>query len=155
MNEIKKLYNNAGIKPKYIDACTVEDKYWNNEELANEFGTFDMYMNAKCGQQENCSTLCSCAYTKEKYPPFTAEKQIELIKWLAINKEDFGIFYKDYDEECCWVCGCMFNVEDYLMFNEDAVFEESLAGLINNLWQNKMLGLTVEEKEQIKEILKG
>ena len=83
------------------------------------------------------------------YPPFTAEKQIELIKWLAINKEDFGIHYRNYDEEYHWVCGCEFNVEDYLRFDEDRTFEESLAGLINNIWQD----LTEEEKQQVKGIL--
>ena len=65
MNEVKKLYRNAGIEPTYYDACTVEDNYWKNEELANKYGTFDMYMNAKCGKQEDCTTLCRCAYTRE------------------------------------------------------------------------------------------
>lgn len=68
-----------GIEPKHQDACTVEDKYWQNEELANKYGTFDMYMNAKCGNQENCTTQCSCAYTKEIYPEITDRKLLEMI----------------------------------------------------------------------------
>lgn len=67
------------IEPKYQDACTVEDKYWQNEELANKYGTFDMYMNAKCGNQENCTTQCSCAYTKEIYPEITDKILLDLI----------------------------------------------------------------------------
>lgn len=75
-----------GIEPKYQDACTVEDKYWQNEELANEYGTFDMYMNAKCGNQENCTTQCSCAYTKEIYHKITAEKLLQMI-CIILNAE--------------------------------------------------------------------
>ena len=67
------------IKPKYQDTCTVEEKYWQNEELANEFGTFDQYMNIKCGNQENCTTQCSCAYQKEIYPQITDRQYLELI----------------------------------------------------------------------------
>ena len=75
----KQFFDKFGIKPKYQDACTVEDKYWNNEELANEYGTFDQYMNAKCGNQENCTTECSCAYQKEIYPQITDRILLELI----------------------------------------------------------------------------
>ena len=68
-NELEKQFFKCfGIEPRYEDACTVADKYWNNEELANEHGTFDQYMNCKCGDQENCTTECSCAYQKEVYP---------------------------------------------------------------------------------------
>lgn len=80
-----------GIEPKYQDACTVEDKYWQNEELANKYGTFDMYMNAKCGNQENCTTQCSCAYTKEIYPEITAEKLLELVYIIGVKL--YGFLY--------------------------------------------------------------
>ena len=80
MAEIEeKFYKTFGIEPKYQDTCTVEEKYWSNEELANEYGTFDMYMNAKCGNQENCTTECSCAYQKEIYPTITDRILLELI----------------------------------------------------------------------------
>ena len=75
----KEFFKVFGIEPKHQDACIVEDKYWQNEELANKYGTFDMYMNAKCGNQENCTTQCSCAYTKEIYPEITDRKLLEMI----------------------------------------------------------------------------
>ena len=131
MNEVEKMYENAGIKPNYIDACTVEDKYWQNEELANEYGTFDMYMNAKCGQQEDCTTLCFCAYTKKEYPPFTAEKQLSLMAFL-INT---GIRVN-------------LNKEKDTNIIVDAI-ARGLAGATNQIWQD----LTEEERKQIKEIL--
>ena len=79
-NELEKQFFKCfGIEPRYEDACTVEDKYWDNEELANEYGTFDQYMNCKCGDQENCTTECSCAYQKEVYPQITDRILLELI----------------------------------------------------------------------------
>ena len=79
-NELaKQFFKCFGIEPRYEDACTVEDKYWDNEELANEYGTFDQYMNCKCGNQENCTTECSCAYQKEVYPQITDHILLNLI----------------------------------------------------------------------------
>ena len=79
-NELEKqFFQYFGIEPRYEDACTVEDKYWDNEELANEYGTFDQYMNCKCGDQENCTTECSCAYQKEVYPEITDSILLELL----------------------------------------------------------------------------
>ena len=78
-NELEKQFFQCyGIEPRYEDACTVEDKYWDNEELANEYGTFDQYMNCKCGDQENCTTECPCAYQKEVYPQITDSILLEL-----------------------------------------------------------------------------
>ena len=83
-NELEKqFFDTFGIEPRYEDACTVEDKYWNNEELAKEYGTFDQYMNCKCGDQENCTTECSCAYQKEVYPEITDRILLELICKLS------------------------------------------------------------------------
>ena len=89
-NELEKqFFSTFGIEPIYKDACTVEDKYWNNEELANEYGTFDQYMNCKCGNQGNCTTECSCAYQKEVYPQITDRILLELI--CIKNKELISI----------------------------------------------------------------
>ena len=61
------------------------------------------------------------------YPNFTAEKQIELIKWY-LNNYRGEIF--DTIETTEW-------------------FEEQLCAYINNEWEN----LTLEERKQIKDIL--
>ena len=74
-----KFFEAFGIYPKLVDACTLEDEYWNNEELANKYGTFDRYMDAKCGMQDECNDLCKHAYEKRIYPVITSEKLIELI----------------------------------------------------------------------------
>lgn len=108
MNEIEKMYKNAGfIKKQCKDySCIV------------------------CDKNNNC----------EKYPLFTAEKQIELIKWLALRDcitivaYMGGIYSSEHDK---------YNVSECSL-------ESCLARLINNLWQ----GLTEKEKQQIKDILK-
>ena len=86
--------------------------------------------------------------------PFTAEKQIELIKLISkVTLADyFQFFFYEIKEE--WVfrlfviteMSCE-SVYTYESRNKD--FTEALAGLINSLWQD----LTDTEKVQIKEIL--
>ena len=101
MSEIEKLYENAGIEKEFIP-CP-----------ANYYG-YD------CTRNNWDDEDCPCDI--EGYPPFTAEKQLELIKLLI----------KDY-----------YYYLDAIDVNN---FENSLAKLINDLWQS----LTEQEKEQIK-----
>ena len=61
------------------------------------------------------------------YPPFTAEKQLEIVQYILFSK--------------WWM-----NLKR-LQFAEN--FEEALAGLVNDLWQD----LTEEERKQIRSIL--
>ena len=76
------------------------------------------------------------------YPPFTAEKQIELIKILtkknaigtSLPLSDLYMFYFE----------CRHYPRAYM------TFEEAIAECINYLWQD----LTTEEQEQIREVLK-
>ena len=78
----------------------------------------------------------------EEYPPFTAEKQIELIKFLLdkycdirIRKNLEGDYYiKSFNDISC--------------FSED--FEETLASFTNTHLQD----LTAAEQNEIREILK-
>lgn len=78
----------------------------------------------------------------DKYPPFTAEKQIELIKWLGskyglyiVDKYSIGVLVGEYVEEFC----------------TKKNFEDALAGTTNYLWQS----LTEEEKEALRGILRA
>ena len=97
-NQVEKMYENAGIKTcKRKQGFTLKDC---TDRDCKECGYYIM-------------------------PPFTAEKQIELIKWLTRREPKVEIGY----------------------FGDQ--LGNALAGLINNLWQD----LTKEEKQQIKEIL--
>lgn len=128
MSEITKLYENAGIEPTHYDACTLEDKYWNNEELANRYGTLDSYLSFECPHYgEGCYSTCEYAYDKDEYPQFAAEKQLKIVKMILFST--------------WWL-----NLKR-LQFSEK--FDEGLAQMINELWED----LTPEEKQQVKGIL--
>ena len=90
MNEIEKMYKNAGIKMQHLlDVNT------------NQF--------------------------VDVYPPFTAEKQLEIVKQILFST--------------WWM-----NLKRLQFSNK---FDEGLAQIINDLWQD----LTEEEKQQVKGIL--
>ena len=107
MSEVENMYSNANIKIcKRKQGFTLKDC---TDIDCKECGYYDM-------------------------PPFTAEKQLELIKLIANRKS-----YPDYE-----YFGNLF--DDYIQLRE---FNEALARLVNDLWQD----LTEEECKQIKEIL--
>lgn len=76
----------------------------------------------------------------EDYNPFTAEKQLELIKWLANKFSFFAIEYSSQE----WSSS-----NGLISGYYKKTLEESIADYINSLWQD----LTEEEKQQIKDIL--
>ena len=92
---------------------------------------------------ENAGVEPVYSYTK-CYPEFTAEKQLELIKWLCQNTYRNYLFIKFNFTNYYWQIEC--NMSD-----SDRVdnFSEALASVCNNLWQD----LTEEEKEQIRSVL--
>ena len=108
MNEVEKMYSNAGLEPVLFFDC---ETY--NQKV-------------------------------EKGYLFTAEKQLELIKWFVTNNaelETLEITY--YLNDCFQISSCAKSS------HFETNFEEALAGLINDLWQD----LTEAERKQIKEIL--
>ena len=121
MSEIKKLYENCNIKPKQEGYCD-----WDSD------CPYPDIINDGCGDE--------CPYwkyeDKAKYPPFTAEKQLELIKLLGNCKG-----YPDYE-------GFGADFDSYAQLYE---FETALAKSINDRWQY----LADDLKQQIKEILNG
>lgn len=118
MTEIEKMFENAGTKKLlYCDICKA---------------------------QEHSLGLCAETKCEPFSPPFTAEKQIELIKFLLKNYEGVDINKKNnrfnFLVDNATFIGCHHN---------DKSFEESLAGVTNDLWQS----LTDQEKEEIRRIL--
>lgn len=100
------------------------------------------------------SEFCPVAFCSECifsiYPSFTTEKQLELIKWLA-HRADNGLLINKHITD-----GGASMVFDDLGHKSTLAssfigFEECLASLINNLWQD----LTDTEKEQVRGILEG
>ena len=89
----KQFFDTFGIEPKREDACELADEYWDNEHLANEYGMFDNYMEAKgCPiNKDGCTDNCRHAYTKEVYPQITDTHLLRLIE--IIGKKPFGYMY--------------------------------------------------------------
>ena len=104
-----------------------------------------MYRNAgliycdKCRHDRDIDCLYLC---ENKYPPFTAEKQLELIKWL-VHKGVLHITTSTRNE---------YRVFGFIKTGDYKIeFEETLASYVNYLWQD----LTEEGRKQIKEILES
>ena len=112
MSEIEKIYKLAGVNKR----CHANIK-------------FDdcIYSPSDCGNYN--------------YPPFTAEKQLELIKWLKDNRN-----FHTCGNWCTTLDSTGITVE-----HRDKKFEQALAGLINQLFIAH--DLTEEQQQQLKEIL--
>lgn len=96
-----------------------------------------LYENAGVEKEERYSL--NCEYYEE-YPPFTATKQLELIKWLGI-RDEFNFYQNKVTKD--WIF--YDHEKDATHYN----FELGLASWVNYLWQD----LTEEEKQQVKGIL--
>lgn len=131
MNEIEKLYENAEVKKQIPKVCS-----------SNE-----LYCKECKAHIEDAMSYCKNA----SYPPFTAEKQIELIKWLANSRK--GILISDMGEgdegEFNISTGFYYCAKHIQNFRKNKDLSVVIAEFINNLWQD----LTEEEKEEIKEML--
>lgn len=115
MNEIEKMYKNAEVE----SCCTVDlVKALNNIIICNK----------KC---------LKCSYNE--YPKFTAEKQIELIKWLG--KRPLALLISRYKGKY------YFGNSNFSSKADN--FDNAIAIRINDLWQS----LTDTEKAEIKRIL--
>ena len=140
MSEVEKLYKNAGVEKQY---------YYFDSADGN---TYTWELNENGNDKHN---MCFIGKPKIKDREFTAEKQIELIKWLSNNDKDknkemciynsshpyfyFGLYHNEDIEDNSYGYGESLTL----------TFEEGLANLINNLWQS----LTEQERTEIRSIL--
>jgi len=125
MSEIEKMYENAGIEKEKKQQCVQSYKTENGIGICIDFNKRDDYLYF--------------------YPPFTAEKQLELIKWL-MNKSFSYSTVEDKDGVKYW-----FEIDYETSSHGFKSFEETIADTINEMWQN----LTEEEHKQIKNILES
>ena len=127
MTEIEKMFENAWIKkaPDFNNCYPEMMKCHHCEH----YKVIDEYT-GKC--------------LNEVYPDFTAEKQLELIKWLIRNKR---LFIRKADYSSNFYMDATYNRGNGA---DNPKFESCLASLINDIWQD----LTDQEKEEIRNILK-
>lgn len=165
MNEVEKMYKLANvakpvIKKWYYDGY-YEDFSWESSEedctkLLKYFDNSIDKLNDRIQQMKKEENTKYDRYTDSvdtefgriekayiNYPPFTAEKQIELIKWL-INSFDIGLskLGQRIDTSLDGI-SCISGL------GSADTFEDSLCMAIIDLWQD----LTEEERKQIRGIL--
>lgn len=124
MSEIDKLYKNAGIKADRIVCYRGFDNCIDND------------FNCHCHNEKPCKDAAKI------YPPFTAEKQINLILFLANREIRISPTYISSGYY-------LNNLHKIKSSRNISTFENSLAQHINAIWQD----LTPEEKQQVKGIL--
>ena len=133
MNEVEKMYENAGVEINKYKVCCTGCKHIAKLEIIN--GCPSKWF---CDKYDD---FADCDKAELDHSLFTAEKQIELIKWLAKSKSDITICYSNATERFA------ISKRGGYCVSED--FAAALAMKINLLWQ----ALTEEERTQIKEIL--
>ena len=138
MTEIEKLYELAGIKPDYDYFTLFDDKVHKigrimhlcKEELKHWLENY----------QKDYVAIKVIRVDKD-YPPFTAEKQIEIIKFLLKK----SVYYDTDGDREYW-----FHLSDEIENSSYKEFDEALAECINKMWED----LRDYEKVQLQEILK-
>ena len=91
---------------------------------------------------------------KDLYPPFTAEKQLELIKLIGDNSKRnyYAYFTCDKDDIDNLYYLNFVKTEEKCDKNKTikhAAFSQALAGLVCGLWED----LTPEQREEIRKVL--
>ena len=140
IDNIQKLYEIAGVEKKYCGWLDMGDLDTQYEYVMCD--TLKEYKEIAEFSRTSYSSDNENYMTPEiKHPPFTAEKQLELIKkvlekgLLQLSRSSLGNIQ---------FCN-LGNAGDY-----KAEFDEALASFVINLWQ----GLSANQKQEIKEILK-
>ena len=121
MNEIEKLYKNAELSNMWVEEYD-DKQIWHKSY--NKMVESMMKVN---DWSRKIAVEVAKKECRKALPPFTAEKQLEIVKMILFST--------------WWL-----NLKR-LQFSEK--FDEGLAQMINDLWQD----LTEEEKEQIRSVL--
>ena len=127
MTEVERLYSLAGLKPDCTYLFLVDGKGVESARTMSIGCKADLIrLIVDCGVKGK--VIRSTSSPKPFYPPFTAEKQIELTRKLWELRPNI---YPNFD----------------LLVNYS--YGEMIANFVNSLWQS----LTEEERKQIKDIL--
>ncbi len=127
MSEIKKMYKNANITPDCTYLFLVDGNGENEAARTISIGSrADLKrLIVDCGVKGR--VIKSINTLKPFYPPFTAKKQLEIVKQVLFSTWWMNLKRLQFAEE----------------------FDEGLAQMINELWQD----LSEEEKQQVRGIL--
>ena len=141
MSEISKLYENAGV---------YDFRYDCNVSFAD--GDFGCITNCSKGEVKDYCTdkkyfkKAKVINVRHLYPPFTAEKQLRLTTFIGLH---YGFQMLKNEAFDYIIATKMFVKYKFEYKGYGYGYDETIANLINNLWQS----LTPEEKQQVKGIL--
>lgn len=130
----KQFFDAFGIEAKYEDACRLADEYWQDEELANEYGTFDYFMEfSGCPEKESsCTDECRHAYCKTIYPQITDTHYLELHCLMnSVDQPPYGQNVKELKKDILICLIGIFGKNETTTFFEEikhqvqALFEEN------------------------------
>lgn len=141
MNEVEKMMQNAGVEPDYDYFTLFDDKV---HKIGRTMHLCKKELKHRLENYQKDYVAIKVIRVDKEYPPFTAEKQLSLIKWLCQNTYRNYIHIRYERDINNWKIEC-----NMIGIREFGNFDECFAGLINNLWQD----LTDAERTQIKEIL--
>lgn len=105
-----------------------------------------MYENAGIGLVANVKFPTNDVNYSISFPPFTLEKQLELIKLLG-SIRDYTV---EIDKCKVYFVACREAGSNNKHWGSHNIFEEALAEVVNDVWKD----LTEEEKEQVRSVLK-
>ncbi|MBQ3421649.1 MAG: hypothetical protein IJH34_08250 [Romboutsia sp.] len=148
MNEIEKMYRNAGLSnmwvERYNNGYAQQEIYHNSyREMINNMMKANDWTLTEA--QEVAKNDC-----RKEYPSFTAEKQLKIEEVILENVAyDKHLEYSKTNNGKWIVMFTRTNKLTPSLITLQKTREEALAKLINSLWQD----LTDVEKEQIKGIL--
>lgn len=141
MNEVEKMYENCKIKKQYcgwLDMGDLDAQYtYVRCDSLEEFNDTAMMSRTSYSSEEEDWDKPSI-----EYPPFTAEKQIELIEWLGELQIDTRKGY--------WHLA-KFGRTTKTVYANNGNLGEALSEIVNQLWKN----LTEEKQKQVKNILES
>ena len=146
MNEVEKMYKNAGVEADYDYFTFFDDKV---HKIGRTMHLCKEELKHWLENYQKDYVAIKVIRVDKVYPLFTAEKQLELIKWLG--ELDMLEIMRTTREDKAWIINSEYGMSGdvYKHTSRMKSFEEALAGLINSLWQD----LTDTDKAQIKEIL--
>lgn len=136
MSEIEKMYKLADVQSQYKKRIECKEGH---------------QVGQPCGK---CPCIdCDKSVFEDVMPPFTAGKQLELIKWLMNYPmlDEISLFFNEPSRTYNLRVYSLPEIGNFRSTYTETQnnFEDMLCGLINNLWQD----LTEAEKQQVKGIL--
>ena len=143
-SQVEKMYKNAGVEPDYDYFTLFDDKV---HKIGRTMHLCKKELKHWLENYQKDYVAIKVIRVDKEYPPFTAEKQLELYKYLC---KLFLITTRYYFDEFSITAENTFEWKTMTKVSATGkTYEECIAKLVNNILQD----LTAAEKAQIRGIL--